>query len=310
MTAVFDVVLPVFALIATGYAVGRAGVLGPHAQSGLNAFTYWLALPALLFIGMARMPLDDIFNANFMIAYNAGWIGAFAAAWTLDWLFSRERPSDARVVASLSAGFPNVGYMGIPLLLIAFGPAGQAPAVIAAVIASAVKISIALILIEAARGGASRSALIQALSTPLKSPIVIAPVLGIAASALNAPIPSPIAAFCDILGPAAGPCALIAAGMFLVDKPFGADGLSTTIRLTAIKLIVNPLIAWICIVTIAPMPPLYAQSALILSALPTGALVFLVADRYGAFVEGCSATILASTALSAITLSLIFAFMI
>ena len=308
MSAVVDVVLPVFALIATGYAVGRAGVLGPNAQTGLNLFTYWLALPALLFIGMARMPLDDIFNAEFLIAYNAGWLGAFLLAWGLDAVMTRRRGAEERVIVALSAGFPNVGYMGVPLLLIAFGPAGQAPAVIAAVIASAVKISLALILIEAARGGIGGAALLRTLSTPLKSPIVLAPIAGIALSALGLPVPSPIAAFCDILGGAAGPCALIAAGMFLVGKPFGAAGLATTTMITAMKLIVNPLIAWVLVTFVVPMPPLYAQSAIILSALPTGALVFLVADRYGAYIEGCSAAILASTALSAITLSIIFAY--
>jgi len=130
----------------------------------------------------------------------------------------------------------------------------------------------------------------------------------LALSALGSAWPAPGAGFADSLGAAAGPCALIACGMFLVGKPVGGQALTTTLRLTALKLFLNPLITWICIVTIAPMPPLYVQCAVILAALPTGALVFTVAERYGVFAEGTSSAILMSTTLSALTLSILFAF--
>ena len=49
MTALLNVVLPVFALIALGYLCRRVNVLGPAAVTEINRFVVWLAQPALLF---------------------------------------------------------------------------------------------------------------------------------------------------------------------------------------------------------------------------------------------------------------------
>jgi len=310
MSAVFNVVLPVFALIASGYAIGRTGLLGDGAQSALNRFTYYMALPALLFVSMARMPVAEAFNLSFHLAYNLGWIGTFIIAYALDAMIQRGRAADDRATAALAASFPNVGYMGVPLLFFAFGPDSHPPAVIATVMAAIAQVPVAMVLIELARGGLNPRSVAAAFSAPLRSPIVIAPAAGLTLSALGVALPAPVAGFADILGAAAGPCALIACGMFLVGKPVAGPALETTLRLTALKLFLNPLITWIVIITIAPMPPLYVQCAIILAALPTGALVFTVAERYGVFVKGSSSAILLSTVLSAVTLSLLFAFII
>jgi predicted permease len=44
-----------------------------------------------------------------------------------------------------------------------------------------------------------------------------------------------------------------------------------------------------------------------LAALPTGALVFVLAQQYGIYVQRATAAILVSTVLSVITLSVLFA---
>ena len=53
MSAVVNVVLPVFALIFLGFICRRTGRMGPTGASELNRFVVWLGLPALLFSGIA-----------------------------------------------------------------------------------------------------------------------------------------------------------------------------------------------------------------------------------------------------------------
>jgi malonate transporter len=69
----------------------------------------------------------------------------------------------------------------------------------------------------------------------------------------------------------------------------------------------QPLITWGLAATIFPMDPFWTASAVILAALPTGALTFVVAQRYGVYVERTSAVILVSTVVSVLTLSLLLA---
>ena len=47
MEAIINVVLPVFAIIASGWVCGRIGLLGDGASQALNGFVYYAALPAL-----------------------------------------------------------------------------------------------------------------------------------------------------------------------------------------------------------------------------------------------------------------------
>ena len=54
------------------------------------------------------------------------------------------------------------------------------------------------------------------------------------------------------------------------------------------------------------MAPVWAASAVILAALPTGALVFVLAQQYGVYVQRSTAAILTSTVASLATLSLLF----
>ena len=62
MDAILNVSLPVFAIILGGYLAARGGLLGQGSTVALNAFVYYFALPPLLFMSMARVPLAEIFH--------------------------------------------------------------------------------------------------------------------------------------------------------------------------------------------------------------------------------------------------------
>src|SRR5262245_25864572 len=84
MEAIIDVVLPVFAIIASGWFCGRFRVLGDGASQALNGFTYFAALPALFFGAMATVPLHDTFNWPFIADY----LGATVALGLMTWLIA------------------------------------------------------------------------------------------------------------------------------------------------------------------------------------------------------------------------------
>lgn len=54
MGTLLNVSLPFFGLIFIGYAAGWTRIITAQAYLGLNAFVIWFALPAMLFIKMAR----------------------------------------------------------------------------------------------------------------------------------------------------------------------------------------------------------------------------------------------------------------
>ena len=306
MIIIIDTVIPVFAIILAGYCAARWAVLGNASSEALNAFVYAVALPPLMFLSMAKVPLDRILNWPFIIAFSAGMLGVFLLAVIGARLFFPNRMA-ALTLHGYGTIFGNSGYMGIPLFLAAFGTEGALPAAIVTVLQTAFVTAIAILLVELdmqAEAGPAH-ALFDAFGGLLRNPLVMAPLAGILCSALELSLPKPIETFAEILGAAAGPCALFALGLFLYGKPLKA-GIAEVGWMTALKLIVQPLLTWWIAVPVMHLDPFWARSAVILAALPTGATVFVIAQNYGIFVQRASALILISTVLSVATLSAVF----
>jgi predicted permease len=307
MLPVLNVVLPVFGIILAGYLCGRFGLLGQSSSEALNAFVYYVALPALFFISMARVPLADIFNGAFLLAYGGGALIAALLAVFAGRLLFANRPA-AQGLHGLAAIFSNTGYMGIPLLITAFGPEAALPAIIATVLNGAVVMAIGIVIVEIdlSRGQGLGRILADAAKGVGRSPLVLSAVAGIAFSLAGWPLPAALATFCDILGAAAPPAALFAIGLFMVGRSLTA-GAGETAWLVAFKLLVQPAITAVIAYGLLSMAPLWAETAVALAALPTGALVFVLAQQYGVYTQRATAAILASTVLSVATLSLLFA---
>lgn len=305
MQVVFDVALPVFAIVIAGYWGGRT-VLGQEASSALSAFVYWFALPAVLFLSMARQPLADIFNLSFIGAFLGSMLMVYGLGWLIGWLRGRDDGPAVNSLQALNASFSNTGYMGIPLFLAAFGPDKLLPAIIATVIMSVVMIGLAVIAMEMARshGHGLGHALRDVGRALLRNPLIVSSFAGLGWNLLGLPVPPPVVNFCQLLGAAAGPCALFAIGVFLAGRPLELAWRQVG-WLVPLKLLAHPLLAWVLIETVFPLDRFWTGATLLLAALPTGALTFVMATQYRVYVERTSQVILLSTIASVPVLSVI-----
>jgi predicted permease len=307
MIAILNVVLPVFGIILAGYLCGRFRVLSEASSEALNRFVYFLALPALFFISMVRVPVGDVFNWRFLAAYVGGVaVTALTAVGIGRLLFANRLAASG--IQGLAAIFANTGYMGIPLLVTAFGPAAALPAIIATVLNGAVIMALGIFIVEMdlSRGRGAGGVVMDALAGVAKSPLVLSAAAGILASSAGVAVPEAVGRFCDILGAAAPPAALFAIGLFMVDRSMTA-GIGETSWLVLHKLLVQPLVTAGIAFGLLPMDRVWAASAVTLAALPTGSLVFVLAQQYGVYTERATAVILVSTIVSVVTLFGLFA---
>jgi predicted permease len=72
-------------------------------------------------------------------------------------------------------------------------------------------------------------------------------------------------------------------------------------------MLVHPLVVWVLATQVFALAPIQVAVATILAALPSGANVFILAQRYGVYVERAATTILVTTALSVVTAALLLA---
>lgn len=305
MIILLNVVFPVFAIILAGFLCGRLGLLSGSSLEGLNKFVYWIALPALLFRAMAAVDLEALLNWSFIGAYVGGQaITMVVASLAGLWLFKNSASEAA--INGMNGVYGNTGFLGIPLMLAAFGEVATVPTIITVVVNSALVVGVAILFVELGSNQATgvRQLLRDISGALAKNPMLVAPVAGIAWALTGAPLPLAIDRFCELLGAAAGPCALFAIGMFLVGKPV-ASGVGEVSCTVFIKLLVQPALTWWIASEILEMPPLLTAVAVIMAATPTGAGSFVLAQQYGVYVQRTSSVILFSTVFSIVTIFLL-----
>ena len=308
MLAVLSVAMPVFGLILTGWSAGRARLLGSDATGALNLFVVWLALPAVLFRAMARIHPPDLLNAGLLASFGLG----IVIPYVLCVLWSRRSgaPLANSALHALSATFCNVGYMGIPLCLMAFGEASVVPGIVVMVITACPQYAAAIVLVEMDRPGPPDPLRMARRigGALIRNPLLISPVCGLIVALAGLPLPLALDRFLLLLGNAATPCALVATGLMLCET---TESFQTALvaRLVVLKLLVQPAIAWVVAFHVLTLPPAWGETAVLMSALPTGAGAFILARLYGRETASTCGAVLVSTVLSFATLSFLLAWM-
>ncbi|MGF6572035.1 malonate transporter [Paraburkholderia sp. GAS333] len=306
MFATLEILLPVFGLILAGFACRRSGVLGPNSASELNRFVVWLALPALLFDTMAHATWQQLYQPAFVAAFSIGCVVVFALILAAR-LISGRHLADASVDA-IAASYPNTGYIGFPLGLIAFGPASLTPSTIATIIVACVLFALAIVLIEIGLQTERRPHKLglKVLGSLARNPLIVSPIAGVLFASLHVALPASAETFLKLLMGAASPCALVSLGLFLAEKrpaEPGAGGIS--LLLTGVKLVVQPALTWWLAARVFGLPSTMVEMAVVLAALPTGTGPFMLAEFYRREAHITSRVILLSTIGSVITISLL-----
>jgi malonate transporter and related proteins len=303
MDALINVVIPVFGIVLAGYLAGCLSVLGSESAVALNRFVYFFALPALLFAFTARAPLAKVLNWPFIAAFIGAGMLTLCIALIVGRIWFRLDFSTLSM-HGLTSVYGNVTYMGVPLLLTAYGPDGVLPTIAATLAINFVFIAAGIAALEAARatGPSTPRVVSQVAGTLAVNPLLLSLLLGIVFSGLALPLPKAIGNFLDLMSAAAGPGALFALGLSLVDRKL-MGGTVEAFWLVVLKLAIYPLLALILVTKVFALDPLWGQAVVVLSAMPIGAGAFIVAQQYNVHVPQVSAAIVLSTAISVFTIS-------
>jgi malonate transporter and related proteins len=300
---IVDLILPVFAVVVTGWIVGATGYLSRGLSDALIHFAYNVAMPALLIVTIAQEPAQSLTNWPFLVSFGGGSLLCFAL------VFGILRIRDGYRLASqtmygMAASMTNTGFVALPVLHAIYGQRAVLPAAIATVFVAVVMFPVSVILLELDRHETQRARTGAALLLPqiLLNPMVLATLVGIIWSALRIRMPMLVDDYLNILADALAPCALFAIGLGL-----SIDGLHANIGrslvLAAIKLVIMPLIVFGLSVAFG-LSPLYTIAAVICAAVPTAKTVYILAGEYRCEETMVAATVSMTTLLSIVSLPL------
>lgn len=304
MLEIFLKTLPFFALIGLGYGAGRTRFFTPEATAYLTKFVFYFALSAMLFRFSANLSLAEIMNWPLVFAYLWGSLVVYLLATLVALL--RKRGIEEAAVEAQCAVVGNVGFLGIPMLVLLLGEAAIGPVMLVLAVDLMVFGSLIVILITGSRDGRMSLGMLRTVGLGLVSnPMIVSITLGLIWSTLRIPIPAPINEFLALLGAAATPGALFAIGASLASK--SAERVSVAGWLSLCKLVLHPAAVAVAGLLVFSVDPYAAGVMIAAAALPVAGNVYILAQHYGVAPQRVSASILISTAISVLTVSFVIA---
>lgn len=303
MQALIDVILPVFLVIGAGYLATLGKLLSDAAIDGLMKFAQGIAVPCLLFQGVARLDLaNDVALAPFLSFY----IGAFVC-FVLGGLGARvifRRPGPDCVAIGFACLFSNTLLLGLPITERAYGPDALTTnyAIIALHSPLMYAFGITAMELVKSRGrGLAVIGVLRLISVGLvTNSLIIGITAGFAVNLMGISLPGVASDAVGMISSAGIPAALFGLGGVLYR--YRPDGdLRIVAMVTALSLVLHPAITWALGSGPFGLGVAELRSATVTSAMPPGVNAYLFAHMYGVGKRVAATSILISTALAILT---------
>ncbi|MEU2538611.1 AEC family transporter [Streptomyces iakyrus] len=273
-------VLSGFAVIAVvigvGYLIGRRGYLGDGGREVLTKLAFHVASPALLFTTLAQADLSVIFSDRLLVTAmsTAAVAGIFVAVGAArGWGVGRT------TIGALCSSYVNSGNLGIPIAVYVLGDASLVAPVLLFQLVGVTPV--ALTVLDLASGGRKRP-LWQRLLTPLRNPIALGSLAGVAVSASGRTVPGPLMDPLTLIGNMSVPAVLLAFGISLRGSTLPLRGAerAPVLLAVALKSVVQPLVAWALAAGVFGLRGALLLDVVVTSALPAAQNLFTYASSY------------------------------
>ena len=302
MLDVLNISIPFFALIFLGFGAHAIGFIDAAGARTMSKFAFYVTLPPFMFLKITASDPAAILNWGFIWRYESSTILIYLTAALIAQLLFRLGRLESGIFG-LNVAYPNYGYMGIPLAILAFGDEAALPMALILFADTIVLLTLTACFVSGNEGGPV--AAIKRISfTMIANPLVIAVLAGLLFSASGLILPKIPQQFGTLLAGAAAPVALFALGATLFGQPVRAAAAEVS-AISLLKLILHPLLVALFFLGLPGQEPLWVKVAILSSCLPVAANVFMLANHYGAYTGRTASAILVSTALASATVPII-----
>ncbi len=266
-------------IVAVGYLLGRWPVLGPHAREVLGRLAFYVASPALLFTLLVDTDLSLMVSGPVVVSLLS--VFAVASVFLVVGLVRRwgVGPTTAGTLAS---SYVNAGNLGLPVAAYVLGDATLvAPILLLQLLVLA---PVGLTVLDLNRGEVRGLGPVvrRSLGTPVRNPILIGSLAGVAVSASGWTPPGPLMEPFELVGAMAVPSMLLAFGISLNGSRMPGRGpeKAPMFLAVALKSLVQPAVAWALGAWVFALEGADLFSVVVLAALPTAQNVFNYATMY------------------------------
>jgi predicted permease len=292
-------ILPVFAVPAIGYAMGRSGAFDRAGAEAVNRFVFLLAVPAVTFLLLVTADVSA-FEWGAVLTYLGCELGIYAAAALVARFALGIGPRES-LLLGMTCCFTNTLFFVLPIATTLYGAEAALPVVAVITVDSVLVFTgtvVVMDIVSHRQGG-----LVKVLSMLARNPLVVALALGTAITAAKIPLHDGLITFVRFLGGSAAPASLFALGVIMSAVPLARFG-GASMGAALVKVAVMPLIV-LAALGMAEPGGAWRDTLVLIAAGPCGAMSFVVALRYGVATDRIAAAIVISTVISTITLAVL-----
>ena len=306
VTGVLSGFATIWVVIGAGWLTAHLRILNLTAQDVLAKVAFFVASPALLFLMVSDADVKRVFSGNLLVTVLATMLacGLYAVVARL-WL----RPSRSDlVVGAMTASYVNAANLGIPIAVFVLDDVTWLAPLLLFQVAIVQPAALTILDLDKARDEGRRPSLVSNLILPLRNPMTIGTLAGLAANLLGWTIPTWLASPVGLLADMSVPAMLVAFGISLRLGPVpgrAGEGRATVLA-AVIKLVVHPLIAWALAVGIG-LDATTTLAVVVIAGLPTAQNVFVWAARYQKALALARDVVFVTTIGSIVTIALIAA---
>ena len=300
MTALLDVILPVFLVIGFGYLAVWKGFFSDAGVDGLMKFTQNFAIPCLLFRAISTLDLEQNFDLALLGSFYAGALAGFTVG-LLGARFLFGRDWEDSVAIGFCCLFSNSLLLGLPITERAYGLSALEANYAIIAIHSPFCYAVGITAMEIARNRGERVTTLPAkvLKAMFNNALIVGITLGFIVNLGSIPLPSVFTDAVDLMIRAALPAALFGLGGVLYRyRPEG--DMRTILFVVAVSLVLHPVIVW-GLARSNDLSDAALRSAIMTAAMAPGINSYVFANMYGKARRVAASSVLVGTGVSIFT---------
>ena len=182
MLEVLSISVPFYGLIFVGVWLNHIRFFSTNFFYDLGRFTFYLAMPAYIMLSIASIDIKEFFHYKFILYYEINTIILFIISAIISKnIFSLSYTNSG--IFGLNCSYPNYGYIGIPLSIMAFGK--NAAVAIALIIFADTLVLLSLTIFFVSLNQKNKSFLkyiLFLMTSLLKNPLMLGVIFGITIS--------------------------------------------------------------------------------------------------------------------------------
>ena len=303
MSALIETLIIFLIIIIIGYILGVKKVVKPTLKDDLGYVLLRVTLPAMLMNAIVQPYNEELIKRGALVF--ALMIAGFGVCCLVGYLFMKMFNIEPKIqgIWLLGSTFPNIGYMGFPVISAMFGAGGLFLASIANVAFNLIMYSFGILMVSKGQGKAKFNWKVIFLNNVMIS-IFLALILYFTRIELSGIVRGTLSS----LGDMTGPLSMLVIGLKLSEFPLKEIfNNRTQYQMSFVRLIAAPIVM-VLLLKLLPLEG-YKQTIqilAILNAMPVAGNTTIMANEYGGDEEFAAKSTTLSSILCLVTMPLIF----